>query len=154
MCPNKHFIGGLANHSLLVSHCSPSDASRACFRTVLHVLLLLFLGFQVLSRPQSGLLNCSQVMGLHCVSASVDVGNAVLTASSALLSALGTVAAISKQSKAAAGPVQHVKSSPSKLTAAAFDRIVASLPDQVGCTISYISLVQLLHRKQPRSLDK
>lgn len=79
-------------------------------------------------------------MGLHCVSASVDVGNAVLTASSALLSALGTVAAISKQSKAAAGPVQHVKSSPSKLTAAAFDRIVASLPDQVGCTNSYISL--------------
>ena len=74
-------------------------------------------------------------MGLHCISASVDVGNAVLTVSTALLSALTTLAVISKQSKgdqqAVTSAVTHTKSGSKKLTVAAFDKIVASLPDQV-----------------------
>lgn len=75
-------------------------------------------------------------MGLHCISASVEVGNAVLTASSALLSALNTLAVLEKQNEAAhpAGAVRlkHTKSGSKKLTVAAFDKLVASLPDEVG----------------------
>lgn len=83
------------------------------------------------------LLECSQSLGLHCISASVEVGNTVLTASKALLSALATLAAISRQSKAAsagaAGGQPIRKKSRSKvLTTSAFDKIVATLPDQVG----------------------
>ena len=74
-------------------------------------------------------------MGLHCISASVDVGNTVLTVSTALLSALTTLAVISKQSKedqqAVTSTVSRSKSGSKKLTVAAFDKIVASLPDQV-----------------------
>lgn len=87
-------------------------------------------------------------MGLHCVSASVDVGNAVLTASSALLSALTTMAVLGKQNKAAhlAGTtrLKHTKSGSKNLTVAAFDKLVASLPDEVGsdfiaqATVNYI----------------
>lgn len=82
------------------------------------------------------LLACSQAMGLHCIGASVEVGNTVLTASEALLSALATLASISKQRKAASAddPVsQSVRKGPrpKSLTAVAFDNIVASLPDQV-----------------------
>ena len=75
-------------------------------------------------------------MGLHCISASVDVGNAVLTASSALLSALTTLAVLGNQNKAAhlAGTTRlnHTKSGSKNLTVAAFDKLVASLPDEVG----------------------
>ena len=75
-------------------------------------------------------------MGLHCISASVEVGNAVLTASSALLSALTTLAVLGKQKKAAqlagATGLKHTKSGSKKLSVAAFDKLVASLPDEVG----------------------
>ncbi len=75
-------------------------------------------------------------MGLHCIGASVDVGNAVLTASSALLSALTTLAALGKQNKAAqlagATRLKHTKSGFKNLTVAAFDKLVTTLPDEVG----------------------
>ncbi|KAL0047867.1 hypothetical protein WJX82_001975 [Trebouxia sp. C0006] len=77
----------------------------------------------------------NQAMGLHCISASVEVGNAVLTASSALLSALTTLAVLGKQNKAAqlagATRLRHTKSGFKKLSVAAFDKLVASLPDEV-----------------------
>ena len=99
-------------------------------------------------------LACSQALGLHCISASVEVGNTVLTASQALLSALATLASISKQRKAAsAGSVvsQHIKKEPRSrsLTAAAFDKIVASLPDQVGHKdhTQQTSAIALVHAK-------
>ncbi|KAL0030048.1 hypothetical protein WJX79_003167 [Trebouxia sp. C0005] len=84
----------------------------------------------------------NQSMGLHCISASVEVGNAVLTASSALLSALNTLAVLEKQNEAAhpAGAVRlkHTKSGSKKLTVAAFDKLVASLPDEVQVTVPSI----------------
>jgi len=83
---------------------------------------------------------CSQAMGLHCISASVEVGNAVLTASSALLSALTTLAVLGKQNKAAqlagATRLRHTKSGFKKLSVAAFDKLVASLPDEVGSDLT------------------
>ena len=70
-------------------------------------------------------------MGLRCVNAAVDVGNAVLTVSSALLSALTTVAAISKQGKVSAASVKSSKPRQPSLSVAAFNTIRANLPDQV-----------------------
>lgn len=83
-------------------------------------------------------LPCSQSLGLHCISASVEVGNMLFSASKALLAALATIAAISTQRKAAlAGHVGgHFKSKESRskaVTSSVFDKIVATLPDQV-CT--------------------
>ncbi len=88
---------------------------------------------------------CSQAMGLHCSSVSVDVGNTVLTVSSALLSAMNMLAAISKHSKTShtAGAVKHSKPRSKELTAAAFDKIVASLPDQVRTAVFCVSLCLL-----------
>lgn len=84
-------------------------------------------------------------MGLHCISASVDVGNAVLTVSAAVLSAMTTLAVISKQSKghqqAVTSTITHTKSGSKKLTVAAFDKIVASLPDQVRFVNIPVNLV-------------
>lgn len=75
-------------------------------------------------------------MGLHCISASIDVGNAVLTASNPLLSALTTLAVLGKQNKAAhlagATKLKHTKTGSKNLTVATFDKLVASLPDEVG----------------------
>lgn len=75
-------------------------------------------------------------MGLHCISASVDVGNAVLTASNTLLSALTTLAVLGKQNKAAhlagATRLKHTKPGSKSLTVAAFNKLVTTLPDEVG----------------------
>lgn len=80
-------------------------------------------------------LSCSQSSGLHCISASVDIGNALFTASKALLAALATLAAIGKQRKAAladnVGGQSKRKQSRSIMTSTAFDKVVASLPDRV-----------------------
>ena len=78
---------------------------------------------------------CSQSSGLHCISASIEVGNTLFTASRALLAALATLAAIGKQRKAASAA--HVgRQSKSKelrkaVTSDVFEKIVAILPDQV-----------------------
>ncbi|KAL0027199.1 hypothetical protein WJX77_002651 [Trebouxia sp. C0004] len=86
----------------------------------------------------------NQAMGLHCVNASVDVGNAVLTASTALLSALTTLAVLGKQNKAAhlAGVtrLKHTKSGSKNLTVATFDKLVASLPDEVQVSLPSIGV--------------
>ena len=81
-------------------------------------------------------LPCSQSWGLHCISVSVEVGNVLFTASKALLAALATLAAIGKQRKApSAGHVggqSTSKESRSKaMTSSVFEKIVATLPDQV-----------------------
>lgn len=85
------------------------------------------------------LLPCSQSSGLHCISASIDIGNALFTASKAFLAAFATLAAIGKQGKAAlagneGGQSKRKQSKSKALTSAAFDKVVASLPDRVRTT--------------------
>ena len=104
-------------------------------------------------------LTCSQSLGLHCISASVEVGNAVFTASEALLSALTVLAATSKQQKAisakASSSQPDTKQSRAKpLTAAAFAKMVALLPDQVtlsNCTQHVTACSEVPARLQLRS---
>ena len=82
-------------------------------------------------------LPCSQSSGLHCISASVEIGNMLFTASKALLAALATLAAIGKQRKAASaervgGQSKSKESRPKALTGSVLEKVVAILPDQVG----------------------
>ena len=100
---------------------------------------------------------CSQSSGLHCISASVEVGNMLFTASKALLAALATLTAISKQRKArSAGNVGgQPKSKEGRLKAltnSVFEKIVASLPDQVrmkdqACTCMWTNQVFCVQKK-------
>lgn len=75
---------------------------------------------------------CSQTLGLHCTSASVDVGPVVVTCTQALLSAVVKLARTSKKIKATSAADTRPGKAARTLTSDTFKQLVAVLPDEVG----------------------